>query len=84
MDEKYCPLVLAFLAAFALRLYPTILSGLPFSTDAWSPIRNTELLLERTPISLNSAVMDITVTGLQTAFSAQFSLRPLGLSLWRP
>jgi hypothetical protein len=58
MNEKYYLLVLAFLAAFALRLYPTILSGLPFSTDAWSPIRNTELLLERTPISLDSAVMD--------------------------
>jgi hypothetical protein len=28
MEEKYRPLVLAFLAAFALRLYPTILSGL--------------------------------------------------------
>jgi len=40
------------LVGIALRLYPTVVSGLPFSTDAWPLIRNTELLLERTPISL--------------------------------
>jgi hypothetical protein len=50
--------IIAFSVALAIRLYPTFLSGLPFSTDAWSPIRNTELLLERTPISLDNAVMD--------------------------
>ena len=48
----------ALLIALIIRLYPTLLSGLPFSTDAWSPIRNTELLLEYTPINLNDEVMD--------------------------
>lgn len=42
------PLVIAV----ALRLYPYLISGLPFSVDAWQPIRNTELLLENTPIHL--------------------------------
>jgi len=58
MGRKYRYLVLAFLTALGLRLYPTLLSGLPFSTDAWSPIRNAELLLEHTPISLDNALMD--------------------------
>ncbi|MEM4576223.1 MAG: hypothetical protein QW701_02030 [Candidatus Nezhaarchaeales archaeon] len=33
-------------------------SGLPFSTDAWPLIRNTELLLENTPVSLSHEVFD--------------------------
>jgi len=56
--KKFLYAILAFLIALAIRLYPTFLSGLPFSTDAWSPIRNTELLLEHTPINLDNAVMD--------------------------
>jgi hypothetical protein len=51
-------LTLALLAAFTLRLYPALLSSLPFSTDAWSPIRNAELILEYTPISLESRMLD--------------------------
>jgi len=50
--------VLAFSIALAVRLYPTFLSGLPFSTDAWSPIRNAELLMEYTPINLDSKAFD--------------------------
>ena len=50
--------ILPLLIAFALRLYPTSLSSLPFSTDAWSPIRNTEIILEYTPISLDSGMLD--------------------------
>jgi hypothetical protein len=42
----------------ALRLYPTLLTGMPFSTDAWPLIRNTELLMENTPIPLTSALFD--------------------------
>ena len=38
--------------ALALRLYPTLTSSLPFSTDAWPPIRNTELLLKKTPTDI--------------------------------
>ncbi len=38
--------------ALGFRLYPSLISGLPYSTDAWSPIRNTELIIEHTPIHL--------------------------------
>jgi hypothetical protein len=55
---KFLYILLAFSIALAIRLYPTFLSGLPFSTDAWSPIRNTELLLKYTPIKLDSEIMD--------------------------
>ncbi len=44
--------------AIALRLYPTVTSGMPFSTDAWSPIRNTQLLIQNTPIPLNAPIFD--------------------------
>jgi hypothetical protein len=50
--------ILPLLLALALRLYPTLISGQPFSTDAWSPIRNTELLIQNTPISLSSNIFD--------------------------
>jgi hypothetical protein len=40
------------LVALILRLCPTFLSGLPFSTDAWSPIRNAEVLMRYTPVSM--------------------------------
>jgi len=43
---------LLILIAIVLRLYPYATSGIPFSTDAWPPIRNTELLIEQTPIHL--------------------------------
>jgi putative flippase GtrA len=52
----YVLLVLA--VASLLRLYPTLISGMPFSTDSWPPIRNTELLVEHTPIRLNDEVFD--------------------------
>jgi hypothetical protein len=36
-----------------------LISGLPFSTDGWSCIRNTELLLQYTPVSLgNNSIFD--------------------------
>ncbi|MCS7113560.1 MAG: hypothetical protein RMJ00_03095 [Nitrososphaerota archaeon] len=38
--------------ALTLRLYPTLSSGLPFSTDAWPILRNTELLSKLTPVDL--------------------------------
>ena len=56
--RKHLYAILAFSIALTIRLYPTFLSGLPFSTDAWSPIRNTELLLEHTPINLDSKMLD--------------------------
>jgi hypothetical protein len=58
MREFLYPL-LVFAVALSLRLYPTLVSGVPFSTDSWPPIRNTELLIERTPIDLgNRGVFD--------------------------
>jgi len=56
--KKYVYAILSMLIALALRLYPYLISGLPFSTDAWSPIRNAELLIEYTPIHLNTHVFD--------------------------
>jgi hypothetical protein len=45
--------------AIIIRLYPTAISGLPFSTDGWGCIRNTELLIQQTPVSLgNSSLFD--------------------------
>ena len=49
-------LLIIVVLSTAVRLYPTLLSGLPFSTDAWSPIRNTELLLKH--VRLDSNLMD--------------------------
>jgi len=46
------------LVSVGLRIYPTVFSGMPFSTDAWSPIRNAELLLQNTPISLSDPLFD--------------------------
>lgn len=51
-------ILILLLTALTLRLYPSLASGLPFSTDSWSPIRNTELLLKYTPIHLGSRVFD--------------------------
>lgn len=58
--RKYVYVILTsiLLAALSLRLYPTLTSGQPFSTDAWSPIKNAELLMVHTPVSLDDAMFD--------------------------
>jgi len=56
--KKGLYVILPVLIALALRLYPHLISGLPFSTDAWSPIRNTELLAEHTSTPLNDKIFD--------------------------
>ncbi len=43
------------MAAVVLRLYPALISGLPYSTDSWSSIRNAELLIQNTPISIGDS-----------------------------
>ncbi len=58
MRKYFLLLALVCMVACLIRLYPTILSGLPFSTDGWSLIRNSELLLQYTPVSLSSPVFD--------------------------
>jgi len=50
--RKHLYVIIPLIIALALRLYPTLISGLPYSTDAWAPIRNTELIIEHTPIHL--------------------------------
>ena len=56
--KKYVYAILPLTIALALRLYPYLLSGLPFSTDAWCLIRNAELLIQYTPIHLENEVFD--------------------------
>jgi hypothetical protein len=52
-------LILVFAVALLIRLYPTMISGEPFSTDGWGPIRNAQLLLQYTPVSLgNNTLFD--------------------------
>lgn len=46
------------LVALTLRLYPTLITGMPFSTDGWPLIRNTQLLMQNTPIPLNNKIFD--------------------------
>jgi hypothetical protein len=58
MKKTLLLLLVAVLVAFGLRLYPTILSGEPYSTDAWAPIRNAELLAIHTPVALDSSIFD--------------------------
>jgi len=41
-----------FVVAVLLRIYPYLVYGVPYSTDSWSPIRNTEQLLAYTPTTL--------------------------------
>jgi uncharacterized membrane protein len=41
-----------FAIAVLLRVYPYLVYGVPYSTDSWSPIRNTEQLLAHTPTTL--------------------------------
>ena len=57
--KRYLYVTLPFFLALLLRLYPMLISDMPFSTDAWPLIRNTELLLGHTPIHLgNNEVFD--------------------------
>jgi hypothetical protein len=58
MDRLDIFLMTTLILSFSIRLYPTIMSGLPFSTDAWPLIMNTEKLLRYTPVSLESEVFD--------------------------
>jgi len=47
--------ILPVTVAVFLRVYPYLISGLPFSVDSWPSIRYAELLLGRTPVPLNDA-----------------------------
>ena len=58
MDRIAILLAMIIMLSFSIRLYPTLLTGLPFSTDSWPLISNTENLLELTPISLEDRAFD--------------------------
>ena len=58
MNRALLALFAICLVAVSIRLYPTIISGLPFSTDAWPLIRNTELLIANTPTPITDSVFD--------------------------
>ncbi|MCW3982380.1 MAG: hypothetical protein NWE96_00115 [Candidatus Bathyarchaeota archaeon] len=52
MNKALLLAFVVFTGAVLLRLYPALISGQPFSTDGWSSIRNAELLIQNTPVSL--------------------------------
>lgn len=54
----YVLIPIIILIAIAIRLYPTLISGMPFSTDAWPLIKNTEILVNNSPIPLSSTLFD--------------------------
>lgn len=56
--KKWTYATVLLLVALILRLYPYLVTGLPFGIDAWAPVRNTELILEHTPINLDDEVFD--------------------------
>jgi hypothetical protein len=47
--------ILPVTVAVLLRVYPYLISGLPFSVDSWPSIRYAELLLGHTPVRLDDA-----------------------------
>jgi hypothetical protein len=75
--------ILSVAVAFLLRLYPYLISSLPFSVDSWPSIRYTELLLSHTPVPLD----DVNVFGgsydelseklFGAVFSALTGLQPI-------
>ena len=58
MKKQALYILILLTIALAIRLYPTVSSGMPFSTDAWPLIRNTDLLVQNTPVPLNSPIFD--------------------------
>jgi asparagine N-glycosylation enzyme membrane subunit Stt3 len=58
MTKQWIHIGTLLLTATLLRLYPYLVSGLPFAIDAWAPIKNTELLLQHTPINLDNQIFD--------------------------
>jgi asparagine N-glycosylation enzyme membrane subunit Stt3 len=56
--KKWVCITIPLLIALVLRLYPYLVTGLPFAIDAWALIRNTELILEHTPVNLDNQIFD--------------------------
>jgi hypothetical protein len=58
MNKTIAALAVICFVALAVRLYPSVISGLPFSVDAWPLISNTELLIKNTPLPITSLLFD--------------------------
>lgn len=58
MNKSSLILATAVILSLLIRLYPTITSRMPFSTDAWPLLSNSEKLLKHTPINLEDSVFD--------------------------
>lgn len=52
--KRLLALISILLTAIAIRLYPTLTTGMPFSTDGWGPIGNAEGIIAHSPIALNN------------------------------
>jgi hypothetical protein len=51
-------LTTALIFSIAIRLLPYLANSTFFSTDIWGVVRNTNILVEHSPISLNSSLFD--------------------------
>lgn len=53
MKKYLLAVILVLLVGLFVRLYPALITGLPFSTDGWGSIHNAEQLLSFSPVSLS-------------------------------
>ncbi len=86
MNRTALYLIIVLVVGVGLRLYPTLLSGMPFSTDAWPLIKNTQVLMQHTPVPLNSGVFDgynnfWPVVTLYGAIAAQITALPAAATM---
>ncbi len=58
MRRRILQVLIILLVSMFLRIYPTIISNLPFSTDSWPLIRNAEKLIKSSPTPLSSELFD--------------------------
>jgi uncharacterized membrane protein len=68
--------LVSLVVSVIFRIYPYLISGLPFSVDAWPLIRNAELLIANTPVNLESQIFDgyNNYWPMCSVFGATFSL----------
>ncbi|MEM2894157.1 MAG: DUF1616 domain-containing protein [Candidatus Bathyarchaeia archaeon] len=75
------PIIPPLLVAVSLRVYPFLMSGLPFSVDAWPSIKYAEAILEHSPVHLDYGVLrgcdELGDRLFGSAISALTGLQPL-------
>lgn len=89
--KKALYVLVPFLAALAIRIAPTLITGVPFHVDSWDQIRQTELLLQHTPTPLNSIFFDgynnfWPITSIFGTITSQVTALPpiTSLAVWIP